>query len=100
MLAKIIAGLMTKQIMLEAANDKSEDTIKLTKKPGKKKANAMEVLVQFNCKPDRIPVYMVKLVETAAGATEVSFDDMLEYIKTCHEIMQEISTEQTKEVRK
>ena len=35
MIGKIIAGLMVKQIMLEAASDKNEETIKLVKKPGK-----------------------------------------------------------------
>ena len=95
MIGKIIAGLMVKQIMLEAASDKNEETIKLVKKPGKKKSKELEINVRFECVPDRIPVYMVKLVDSAASATNVSFDEMIKHLKTSHELMCEISKEES-----
>ena len=100
MIGKIIASLMVKQIMLEAASDKAEETIKLVKKPGKKKSKELEINVRFECVPDRIPVYIVKLVESAANATNVSFDEIIKHITTCHELMGEISEEKTTTTKK
>jgi hypothetical protein len=92
---------MVKNIMLEAAGDKNEEMIKLTKKPGKKKSKELEIRVQFECVPDRIAIYMVKLVESAAEATHISFDEMIQHIKTARELMYEISEEAqtTREVK-
>lgn len=99
MIAKLIAGLMVKNIMLEAAGDKNEETIKLVKKPGKKKSKQLEINVRFECVPDRIAIYMVKLVESAAEATHVSFDEMIRHIKTTRELMYEISEEESQTTR-
>ena len=94
MIAKLIAGLMVKNIMLEAAGDKNEETIKLVKKPGKKKSKQLEINVHFECAPNRIAIYMVKLVESAANAAHVSFDEMIQHIKTARELMNAISEEE------
>ena len=99
MIAKLIARLMVKNIMLEAAGDKNEEMIKLVKKPGKKKSKELEIRVRFECAPDRIAIYMVKLVESAAEATHVSFDEMLQHIKTSRELMYEISEEESQTTR-
>lgn len=42
MIAKLIASLLVKQIMLEAASDNAKETIKLTKQPGKKGSRELE----------------------------------------------------------
>lgn len=99
MIGKIIAMLMVEQIMLEAARDKTEETIKLTKKPCNKKSKELEIRVHFECAPDRIAIYMVKLVEAAAEATHVSFDEMIRHIKTSRELMNEISEEKSQTTR-
>lgn len=99
MIAKLIAGLMVKNIMLEAASDKDEETIKLIKKPGKNKSKELEIRVRFECVPDRIAIYMVKLVESAAEATHISFDEMIQHIKTSRELMYEISEEKSQTTR-
>lgn len=99
MIAKLIAGLMVKNIMLEAAGDKKEEMIKLVKKPGKKKSKELEIGVHFECVPDRIAIYMVKLVEAAAEVTHVSFDEMIRHIKTSRELMNEISKEKSQTTR-
>lgn len=100
MIGKVIAMLVVKQIMLEAARDKTEETIKLTKKPGKKGSNKLEINVMFNCAPDRIPIYCEKIIKTAANATNVSFEEMIKHLTTCHQLIDEVSDEETKENKK
>lgn len=100
MIYKIIAMLMVKQTMLEAARDKTEETIKLTKKPGEKGSNELEINVKFNCSPDRIPIYCEKIIKTAANATNVSFEEMIKHLTTCHELMDEVASEETKDNKK
>lgn len=99
MIAKLIARLMVKNIMLEAAGDKKEEMIKLVKKPGKEKSKELEIRVHFECVHARIAIYMVKLVEAAAEATHVSFDEMIRHIKTSRELMNEISEEESQTTR-
>ena len=97
---KVIAMLMVKQIMLDAARDKTEETIKLTKKPGKKGSNKLEINVIFNCVQDRIPIYCEKIIKTAANATNVSFEEMIKHLTTCHQLMDEVASEETKDNKK
>ena len=95
MIAKLIAGLFVKQIMLEAASDNAKETIKLTKQPGKKGSRELELNVRFKCERNRIPMYCEKIIVSAASATNVSFEEMIKHIITCHELMGEISEEKT-----
>ena len=41
-------------------------------------------------------MYATKVVEAAAGATNVPFDRMINHIKTYHELMQAVSEELVK----
>ncbi|MBR3053136.1 MAG: hypothetical protein IKG59_03310 [Firmicutes bacterium] len=101
MLAKLIAKHMVKTTMLEAARDESEDTIRLTKGPGKKSTKEFMATVNFRCPLDRIPLYVERIIVSAAKATDVTFDEMIDYLKTEHELMQEITKETiTKEVKR
>lgn len=95
MIGKVIAMLMVEQIMLEAARDKNEETINLTKQPGKKGSRELELNVRFKCERNRIPIYCEKIIVSAASATNVSFEEMIKHITTCHELMGEISKEKT-----
>lgn len=95
MIAKLIASLLVKQIMLEAASDNAKETIKLTKQPGKKGSRELELNVRFKCERNRIPMYCEKIIVSAASATNVSFEEMIKHITTCHELMGEISEEKT-----
>lgn len=95
MIAKLIAGLLVEQIMLEAASDNAKETIKLTKQPGKKGSRELELNVRFKCERNRIPMYCEKIIVSAASATNVSFEEMIKHITTCHELMGEISEEKT-----
>ena len=101
MLAKLIAKHMVKTTMLEAARDESEDTIRLTKSPGKKSTNEFMATVSFRCPRDRIPLYVERITVSAAKATDVTFDEMIKHLRTEHELVQEITKETiTKEVRR
>lgn len=95
MIAKLIAGLLVKQIMLEAASDKNEETIKLTKEPGKEGPTELAIKVKFKCKRNRIPMYCEKIIASAASAANVSFEEMIKHVTTCHELMGEVSKEKT-----
>lgn len=95
-LAEIIAALLVKQTMLEAAADEHEDKIVLIKLAGKEGATETEIRVHFEGPVDRIPMYATKVVEAAAGATNVPFDRMINHIKTYHELMQAVSEELVK----
>ena len=97
MIAKLIAQLMVEQTMIEAARDKREEKIKLVKKPGKKGATQLAVRVSFECARDRIPIYVEKIVDAAATATEVSYEEMLKHLKTTHELVCEIGQEKIPE---
>ena len=101
MLAKLIAKHMVKTTMLEAARDENENTIQLTKSPGTKDTNNFMATVSFRCPMNRIPLYVERIIVSAANATNVTFDEMIDYLKTEHELMQEITKETiTKEVRR
>lgn len=95
MITKLIAAMLVKKIMLEAASDKNEETIKLVKKPGEKGSTRLEVNVNFNCMKDRIPMYCEKIVVSAAHATNVSYEEMLKHLATTHELIGEISKEES-----
>lgn len=95
MIAKLIAGLLVKQIMLEAASDKTEETIKLTKEPGKEGSTELAIRVKFKCERARIPMYCEKIIASAASAANVSFEEMIKHVTTCHELMGEVSKEKT-----
>ena len=95
-LAEIIAALLVKQTMLEAAADEHEDKIELIKLAGKEGATEAEIRIHFESPMDRIPMYATKVVEAAAGATNVPFDKMINHIKTYHELLQAVSEEQVK----
>ena len=94
MIGKIIAMLMVKQTMLEAAADEHEDKIELIKFAGKEGATEAEIRIHFESPMDRIPMYATKVVEVAAGVTNVPFDRMINHIKTYHELLQAVSEEQ------
>lgn len=101
MLAKLIAKHMVKTTMQEAARDESEDTVRLTKSPGTKDTNNFMATVSFRCPMNRIPLYVERIIVSAANATNVTFDEMIDYLKTEHELMQEITKETiTKEVKR
>lgn len=93
MITKLIAGLMVRQILLDAASDETEDTITLVKKPGKKKSKELMVNISFHCKEDRLVVYCEKLIKAAADATNISFEEMVKHIGTCHELIDDVSEE-------
>lgn len=95
MIAKLIAAMLVKKIMLEAASDSAKETIKLTKQPGKKGSRELELNVRFKCERNRIPMYCEKIIVSAASAANVSFEEMIKHITTCHELMGEISEEKT-----
>lgn len=100
MLAKLIAECMVKHAMLEAARDESEDTVRLTKSPGTKDTNNFMATVSFRCPVDRIPLYVERIIVSAAKAMDVTFDEMIKHLKTEHELMQEITKETiTKEAK-
>ena len=92
MLAKIITKHLVKQMMFDAASDPKEEMITLVRKRGKKGAKEMEILVRFNGSLDRIPMYVAKIVESAAKATNVSFTEMIQHTETCHDLMLEVSS--------
>ena len=101
MLAKLIAKCMVKHTMLEAARDESEDTVRLTKSPGTKDANNFMATVSFRCPVDRIPLYVERIIVSAAKAMDMTFDEMIKHLKTEHELVDEITTETiTKEVKR
>ena len=93
MISKLIAKLLVEQTMIEAATDKHEEKIKLVKRPGKKNAAQLAIRVSFECQRDRIPIYVDKIVDAAAAATEVSYDEMLKHLKTTHELVCEMNQE-------
>lgn len=95
MIAKLIAAMLVKKIMLEAASDNAMETIKLTKQPGKKGSRELELNVRFKCEMNRIPMYCEKIIVSAANAANVSFEEMIKHITTCHELMCEISKEES-----
>lgn len=95
MIAKIIAGLMVRQTMLEAARDKNEETIKLVKKPGEKGSNKLDINVSLNCSKDRILIYLKKIIKSAARMTNVSFDEMINHLKITHELIDDVSREES-----
>ena len=97
MISRLIAKLLVEQTMIEAATDKREEKIKLVKRPGKKNAVQLAVRVSFDCTRDRIPIYVDKIVDAAAVATEVSYEEMLKHLKTTHDLVCEIGQEITQE---
>ena len=99
MITKLIAGLMVRQILLDAASDETEDTITLVKRPGKKKSKELMVNISFHCKEDRLVVYCEKLIKAAADATNISFEEMVKHIGTCHELIDDVSEERKEERR-
>ena len=101
MLAKLIAKHIVKTTMLEAARDENEDTIQLTKIPGKKDADNFMATVSFRCPVDRILLYVERIIVSAAKATDMTFDEMIKHLKTEHELVDEITTVAiTKEVKR
>ena len=84
---------MVRQILLDAASDETEDTITLVKKPGKEKSKELMISISFQCKEDRLVVYCEKLIKAAADATNVSFEEMVKHIGTCHELIGDVSEE-------
>ena len=51
--------------------------------------------MRFKCKRNRIPMYCEKIIVSAASAANVSFEEMIKHITTCHALMGEISEEKT-----
>lgn len=97
MISKLIAKLLVEQTMIEAATDKHEEKIKLVKRPGKKNAAQLAIRVSFECQRDRIPIYVDKIVDAAATATDVSYEEMLKHLKTTHDLIGEMSQEKIQE---
>jgi len=95
MISRLIAKLLVEQTMIEAATDKREEKIKLVKRPGKKNAAQLAIRVSFECQRDRIPIYVDKIVDAAAAATEVSYEEMLKHLKTTHDLVCEMGQERT-----
>lgn len=99
MIGKIIAGLMVRQIMLDAARDEERETIEMVKNPGRKGSNELKINVRSNCSKDRILIYLEKIIKSAANATNVSFEEMIKHLTTCHELIDDVSEERKEERR-
>lgn len=84
---------MAAAAMLDAAEDDTQDVIKLVKEPGKPGGNNLNVKVHMECSQLAIlPYYVGRIIGSAAQAADVSPKEMAKLAVTFLELLDEFCT--------
>ena len=94
-LAKSAVG----DVMLAAAKNKQEESITLIRRAGSKESENLKIKVEINAASATLPLYVCRIIESAARASGVSYKKMVNFASVYHELASEVSDQTFNVVR-
>lgn len=81
------AHTLAQALLTSVSESEDEDFIRLTKAPGKKGAESLDIKVDIYSDIAILPYYVSKVIECAADHAEVSYEEMVELACTFHKVV-------------
>lgn len=88
-LAKSAVG----DVMLAAAKNEQEESITLIRRAGSEELENLNIKVEINSASVTLPLYVCRIIESAARASGVSYKKMVNLASVYHELAGEVSNQ-------
>jgi hypothetical protein len=95
---KDLAKATVSDVMVSAAQNEQEESISLVRHAGSADEKNLNVKVDINCARATLPLYVCRIIESAARVSDVSYENMVKIASVYHELAGEVS-DQTFDVK-
>ena len=88
---KDLAKSAVNEVMQAAAKNEQEESISLVRHAGGEESKDLNIRVEINSASVTLPLYVCRIIESAARASGVSYEKMVNLASVYHELAGEVS---------